>query len=468
MTTCDLRDAYLDGDLDEARRARFERHLDDCGDCRALVSSWEAIRSEIVALAQAEEELLPAGDPAQRRRLEERAHARQPRTISPRLVWAAAAVLALAAAGALFLLREAHPPTELSPPVVADEGPTPLQVAIVGADSASQPVARNAGDPFEAIEDGEVVLKVGLDQVTLTGGTRLAVEEAFTDRVRLELLQGTVICDVEPGLDRPRFRVTAGQQTVTVTGTRFAVTRLQNAVDVAVFEGRVQFEGPDRDPVEVSAGGAAYWSAGSVETGDLSEAQRALFGSRTREPDTQPIALRQVETPRTLPAAGAPATVPTIEAWQQAIIRGDLDRAASEIEAHLATVPGDHQAWTLLADCRRKQGDWSAAVEAYEQVIEHAPGPEANAARFRAGALCQEQLARHDQATALFDGYLEQSGAEPLAAEALLRLARSHTELGHETEAREALQQAVADHAGTGAAVEARRMLAEMDKSAAQ
>lgn len=474
MTPCDWREAYLDGDLDEAARAHFERHLDGCPQCKANVAHWAAIREQIVAQVAAEDEQLAGWEPAQRRRLEQRAGGGgQPRPPSGRLVWVAAAVLMLAGLGLFLLARELHDPTQDPRPTMAEHAPGPLSIEIerIDPDGTRQPApAGSTGSTIEAPPDGRLVLTIGEDKVTLIEGSGITIVEACTARLLLDLQHGTVICDVKPRSAGQRFRVMAGQQTVTVTGTRFAVTRRGDDLDVAVIEGMVRFEGPDRAPVDIAADHSARAVAGVVESGDLIETQRALFGTWPPGPAPDPVALQHSEpAPALAPATSdAPLDHASIEDWQLAIIDGDRARTAAEIEDHLATAPGDHQAWSLLADCRRKQGDWEGAVHAYEQVITHAPGPEANTARFRAGTLHQDRLDRHEQATILFNAYLEHGDNDPLAAEALLRLARSHRELGHDAQTRQALQRAVDQHAGTQAAAEARRLLAEMSAGTAQ
>jgi TolA-binding protein len=72
----------------------------------------------------------------------------------------------------------------------------------------------------------------------------------------------------------------------------------------------------------------------------------------------------------------------------------------------------------------------------------------------------QDHLARHGEAAALLEAYLERPQAlKPLEAEAMVRLARAQLRSGRTGEARALLRKVVDRFPGTTAALQARRMI---------
>jgi tetratricopeptide (TPR) repeat protein len=131
----------------------------------------------------------------------------------------------------------------------------------------------------------------------------------------------------------------------------------------------------------------------------------------------------------------------------------------------LAAAPGDGEAWMLLADCRRNQGRWQEAVDAYRRaaaVERDAWKP--NRARFLAGSLLQDRLGRQAEAGALFEEYLAHAGGGSLRAEAMLRLAVCLRKTGDRERSRALLQEIVRDHPGTPSASRAAELIEEREE----
>lgn len=82
-------------------------------------------------------------------------------------------------------------------------------------------------------------------EVTLADGSRLSLDTHTTIDVRysgdqrfIDLVEGRVMFDVQPDVDRP-FVVAAGFRQVRVTGTRFVVARIDQVDSIALAEGQV-------------------------------------------------------------------------------------------------------------------------------------------------------------------------------------------------------------------------------------
>lgn len=79
-------------------------------------------------------------------------------------------------------------------------------------------------------------------ELTLVGPLALAVTSADQDRVELELGRGTLVGDYD-GSRGGKLRVRAGDVTVEITGTLFAVARDADGTRVSVAHGKVRVEG---------------------------------------------------------------------------------------------------------------------------------------------------------------------------------------------------------------------------------
>ncbi len=97
--------------------------------------------------------------------------------------------------------------------------------------------------------------------------TAVAVDRAPDGGIVLDLRRGAIDCDVTPRPGRPSFVVRAGEVVVTVTGTRFSVSR-DEAVRVDVSRGSVQVSAGGRTDV-VTAGETWSSNASRGTTADL-------------------------------------------------------------------------------------------------------------------------------------------------------------------------------------------------------
>ena len=134
------------------------------------------------------------------------------------LAWGGAmASIALLGAVALSFIYTSGTPFRSADPTFAGPGSVPVQTSI-------------AEIRDEALPDGSIV----------TLGAASSIQVSFTDRQRyVALSQGEAYFDVEPDPHRP-FIVNARGTLVRVLGTEFNVSLAQDAVDIAVSEGRVE------------------------------------------------------------------------------------------------------------------------------------------------------------------------------------------------------------------------------------
>lgn len=149
-----------------------------------------------------------------------------------------------------------------------------------------------------------------------------------------------------------------------------------------------------------------------------------------------------------------------IDLWRRWVLEGRFEAAETALDDHLSEHPMDTDAYSLLADCRRKAGKYIEAVETYKKLTAIAGDYQANRARFKAGVLLQENLKNHLGAAAIFDEYLSTGKGTPLLrAKAAIRLASSLIELGETERAKKLLSKIVDDYGGSSVAIQAREVL---------
>ncbi|MCJ2185951.1 FecR family protein [Novosphingobium beihaiensis] len=88
-------------------------------------------------------------------------------------------------------------------------------------------------------------------QVQLDRGTRIAVETGRGEHV--DVIRGAIYVDVRHAGGQP-LEIGAGDYRIRDIGTRFAVTRRETGVSVAVAQGLVDVSWPGHDPVRLAAG----------------------------------------------------------------------------------------------------------------------------------------------------------------------------------------------------------------------
>lgn len=253
----------------------------------------------------------------------------------------------------------------------------------------------NAGDmPFGAeLSDGT--------HVDLQPQTDLEARRVSGNAVDLELRRGGASFDVSHNPER-RFRVHAGEVTVTVLGTRFSVTRDDERVQVAVERGKVAVD---------DGAGVAFllpgerWSGGTTRTRVASSvAPSGADAPLVVEPaasaeETASDVHSGPDSPPATARSGAPLqpreTSPAKElfdASREARRSGDSRRAAQLLQELVSSYPGDPRAGLAAFELGRIRadvlGDNSGAARALEQALKLSP---------RAGYR-QDALARLTQA----------------------------------------------------------------------
>ncbi len=502
MSGCHKLEQYRDRELSIEERVAFEKHLEECASCCESTILWQEIESEIISITAGDEEKLPAWNEKNRERLiREAAAQRRMRPVSwlrPVAIAAAAAVLV----GLAFLFMDIVSEREKA-------GSQKVTARLVNGKSVYPMVlADEALQTIESPQWSRVLLKIGKDIVGLSYNSRMKIVELSATRTRLFLERGTVACSVAREASEREFFVETEQLVVRVTGTHFAVTQLDDGTThVDVSEGRVQVTRPGQKLESVAAGHRLSVTSEGQSTRapitDATEERIAMLlsdvpsGSRdsrsdghddraemqggkdapqsekadevedlaSEREDAPPVELVFEEAASSTGSKRKSKTTrsDSLSRWRDWIVQGRLEEAQRAIVAHLKKARKDKDAWSLLADCRRKAGDYRGAIGAYRKVIALAPTTEANQARFRAGKLLQDRLGAHAEAIDLFEDYVDsKSGNKMLKAEALLRMARSHRSMGRVTRARELLEEVAKKHSGTAAAEQARRILKEL------
>ena len=153
-----------------------------------------------------------------------------------------------------------------------------------------------------------------------------------------------------------------------------------------------------------------------------------------------------------------PSRVHTIAPLRRLVLSGDEAGARAGIRKRLRMAGDEADAWVLLAQLETRSGHIDEAVSAWREVIA-LDGASAQQARYEAALLLLDQ--QPTQAIPLLRSFLEQ--ADPLAAEARLRLGRALLAVGDQQEARVTLRAVVDGHPGTSAAVGAARLLRQID-----
>jgi len=151
--------------------------------------------------------------------------------------------------------------------------------------------------------------------------------------------------------------------------------------------------------------------------------------------------------------------------WERLIIDGRQGEASVKIRRHLKTAPNDTLAWSLLADCEKRSGNWSSAVASYRNIMDRGNRSEAATARFQAAVLLQDKLGRQSDAAELLTTFAAENQRHPLVAEALLRRALALRAMGRAEESSALLNAITRNHPGSVAAIKARRLLGEENGS---
>jgi len=453
MSDCSRCDEWLDGGLDQAERAAFERHLPRCERCARKVAHWRALGGALRQASAPDHEPPPG---AQVTRLLARAGAARAEPGRGRLRVPALVVVGALAAVALVLLVRGR--------LLAEEA---LGVTLLASTQASVD-----GGTVETGAGGRAVFTLGRDTVGVGAGTRLRVLHAGTRSTTLVLERGTAALRVEHDRGARDVWVRTPLAEVHVVGTVFRARVSLARLEVDVLEGTVEVRPRGRPGRKVTAASALVVTP---EADELRPLEVAWFDELDATPAVEPGPEAPDAGPRPdagpeAPDAGppppraglrgpAPSQAAQAAAWRGRATAGDCAGVVQEISRYAQRTSLQSETALLWGDCLRRLGRASAAVEAYEQAA-RGKEPGANRARLLAAAVLQDDLGQPARAIALLDAYLKRGAELPaLEAAARVRKARAQRALGQEAAARAGLEDVIRRFPDTPAAGEAQALL---------
>jgi hypothetical protein len=355
-------------------------------------------------------------------------------------IWAAAAVLAAAAAGAV-LYQVAHPRA----PLAATLGDHPLAVGEwVSATEASAPPIR--------FSDGS--------EVTLSPGSRARLATLDAVGAHLVLESGAANVRVTPN-HGARYRMSLGPFAVDVTGTRFDVgfRPADELFTLALHEGKVSVSGCVLGEGRTLLAGEslrASCRAGHFEISALGSQPEPSAESLPAEVDGAAPTASAPEPSRAAPPPGDVAPEPaeashvagvgreagsaTPPSWQSLSRQGRFADAYSAIELEgfdAAVARASLAELALLGDTARFAGRPVDALAAYQALRARSPGSvAAKQAAFSIGRVHFDQRAAYAEAARWFRTYLAEQPGGPLAREAEGRLIEALSRAGDRDAAR--------------------------------
>lgn len=465
-------EAFLNQQLPPPEHQAFVEHLAHCPECRAQVEQWEAVRGRIVEWADS---VVAQPTPQQAHELVQRARGGAPRRSNRgRYAWVVLSGVTCALVAVVLLLPLPRDPEDApAPPPVAVLPPAWVAPLVMREAHGGQVLEGAQGERQVTSGNAQpLVADLGADRLVLAPRSALAVQPAPQGAQQLVLTAGAVSMHAAPRNVQTSLTVTAGPFSVRVVGTVFQVEVIPpQDVRVAVAEGVVEVSAPNRQKVRVS-GGQVFDSRApeaerlavlpASEVQSLSDTVGVSAGTPVPPAPTPAVPLEKVRPvgPAVVPRAAAPATRADPSTWEEWLINGKSAEAERALLGHLKREPRDARAWELLAEARRRQGDWSGAVTAYRRTIQTADEGAANRARFKGAVVLDEKLSRPADAAELLRAYLKRPPAHSvLAPEATLRLAKCELALGHPREARQLLMELSRTNPDTDAAAHAADLL---------
>lgn len=465
MTQCHQIDAFLDRRMSPDEAAEFESHAARCADCGSTIEQWREIENEVSKIADAKWSYEPTPMAAQR--LVRRATTSTHERVRP--AWGLRLGVGFAAAAAVVLVVVGV--QWVSPSPVQS---TVLKLALVDGESAA-PLYQvaNAGTLLASSGQRRVLVELGDDRIGVSRSGKVEVVEAVAGHTRLKLIAGSVGLRVAKRKAGERVEVEAAGTLVTVVGTQFMVSlRPAGGVDVNVAEGRVRVEVQGHAPVEISAEEAIHiTNAGRLRLTSMSTHAGRSLGRLLRDPNELPAMATRPPVERETKSLRAPAKAlqrrparakieADLDLWRDWVLAGRYDAAERSLVGYLKSAQRDVEAWSLLADCRRKKNDWTGAVKAYREIIALGESAATNRARLKAASILQDELDNHGATVPLLRAYIAKGvPIRSLQAAARLRLARSLEALGKGDAARKQLQTVTDDYADTSAGREAGKLL---------
>ena len=523
MKPCEHLSPYLDGRLERAGRDYFESHLHICSNCRDVVNAWMCAKNGLRNEANVRRKTLTPTDEEAAKLVEWAILEQSSRGVGSIKIWVPiTAALSFVVAFWLGSAWMAPSDTESSLP----SNPVEMSSQISRTEPLAVPQAP-VGVTYETTEDGHTTFKLGRDRFGLAPTSKLSVVAIKDKETVLDLESGAAVFQVSPRKGGRRFIVRAGNYRVLVVGTRFSVNRVDNGVRVSVLEGVVQVSEKGGRGWRLKAGDALSVVDGkdkvlkpnsaveaetmarllgelplskeqpktqiadetavsmSFEVDEAAHPKRRHIQKRKwqtwrkrkavrkqvvppiylEESDNEPDAVENKEADvQALPIEQQEPEEAGVDLWRQWILDGKLQDAEAALVAHLEENPVDTDAYSLLADCRRKAGKYYGAIETYKKLTAIAGEHQANRARFKAGVLMQENLKNHLGAAAIFDEYLATGKGTPLLrAKATVRLAQSLIVLGELERAKMLLHRIIEGYGGSSVAIQARDMLDKLD-----
>lgn len=329
--------------------------------------------------------------------------------------------------------------------------------------------ASTTGNVTETTADGRALFAVGDDTVGVGPGTRLEIASASTKATRVVLTKGSVAAHVDPARGKRNFDVETPLGRVHVVGTIFRVKANDDELTVEVQKGTVEVT-HGAQTSRVTVGQRLVVKAGVATMGARDE---AAFDELSDKPvvavvppaPVEPVVEQPVvaEEPEPVAVKEEPTKKKSVPAskladWRTRAARGECGLVMTEVKKFLGQSPDDVPARMTLADCQRRTGDKSGAVDTYLKASA-GKGADANRATLMAASVLQDDLSQPERAIKLLDKYLSR-GAESrdLEASVMVRKARALQATGKKEQARAVVELVIKKFGDTSAAPQALRL----------
>lgn len=328
--------------------------------------------------------------------------------------------------------------------------------------------ATTTGTATETAADGRALFSLGDDTVGVGPASKVEVLKASTKATRLVLSKGSLAAHVDPARGKRNFDVETPLGRVHVVGTVFRVKAADETLTVEVQHGTVEVtHGSTTSRVTIGQKLVVKAGTATVSPRDT----ESTFDELDEKPKVvAPVPEPVVEvTPPPQPVVDEPADkevgkkrvppqVSKLSEWRSRAARGECGLVMAEVKKFLVKSPDDVPVRMTLADCQRRSGEKSAAVETYLKAAS-GKGADANRATLMAASVLHDDLSQLERALKLYDRYLSK-GAESreLEASVLVRKARALTSLGKTAQAKAVLDAVVTKYADTPAAADALRL----------
>ena len=433
--------------LDENDINEYQKHLDECEQCRATDALLRVVRKtkndhgalpplDDLAVRKFADTVL-AGHLGQQ--LEKSGEAQRKGVMKFRVRFAAA-VMIVSALSWFFWTSQAN---ETTPEKAVTAGQSSKQ--IVGSSFALL-----SGEVFmgekPAITDGQV--KSGSTVRTLDGravislpygiavsmdkDTTLSVKEVKSGRFAVEFSAGSALFALDPRRKRHGFKVITTKGRIIVSGTVFTVESSMENIVVHLLRGSLIIE--EENGVQRKILGKQSIILGEQETAPITRQINDQMLSRARELLNMKLGdhLSSLVSP-------PPGIVRVVEPERQrrnALVNDGTSKPLPTLKA-------------LMKKARRHklESSWRAAAKVYEEVVRRYPASnDARTSYVSMGQLYLEKLKRPRRALRHFTRYLKQDDTGALAQEALYGKARALRKLGQKSDERTVLEELLAKY----------------------